>query len=202
MAQDRKMAKLRWTHLGDCRRCGLHTTRTHIVFGEGPPDAPMVLVGEAPGLQEDLSGRPFVGPSGERLDLWMTAAGIQRSRVFVTNTVKCRPPWNRDPLPEEASTCAPFWQTQIYIIKPRVIVTLGRVAAQVLLERPNTSMGGLLAEEGLTYKGVRDEGPIPVVALVHPSYALRQNDREVDQDAIIRLKKAWTLASASSPLHC
>ena len=109
-----------------CTRCELHRTRTKSVPGEGPPDARIMLIGEAPGWNEDQQGRPFVGAAGKFLEELLAAAGLQRSDVFITNVVKSRPPGNRDPLPDEIAACAPFLDRQIETIDPEVVVTLGR----------------------------------------------------------------------------
>jgi len=109
-----------------CTRCELHRTRTKSVPGEGPGDARVMLIGEAPGWNEDQQGRPFIGAAGKFLDELLAAAGLTRSEVFITNVVKSRPPGNRDPLPDETVACAPFLERQIEVIDPEVIVTLGR----------------------------------------------------------------------------
>ena len=109
-----------------CTRCELHKTRTKSVPGEGPADARIMFIGEAPGWNEDQQGRPFVGAAGKFLEELLAAAGLQRSDVFITNVVKSRPPGNRDPLPDEIAACAPFLERQIEVIDPDVIVTLGR----------------------------------------------------------------------------
>lgn len=109
-----------------CTRCELHRTRTKSVPGEGPADARIMLIGEAPGWNEDKQGRPFVGAAGKFLEELLAAAGLTRDEVFITNVVKSRPPGNRDPLPDEIAACAPFLERQIEVIDPEVIVTLGR----------------------------------------------------------------------------
>lgn len=109
-----------------CTRCELHRTRTNAVPGEGPPDAQIMLIGEAPGWNEDQQGRPFIGAAGKFLEELLAAAGLTRSEVFITNVVKSRPPGNRDPLPDEIAACAPYLDRQIEVIDPEVIVTLGR----------------------------------------------------------------------------
>jgi DNA polymerase len=109
-----------------CTRCELHRTRTKSVPGEGPADARIMLIGEAPGWNEDQQGRPFVGAAGKFLEELLAAAGLTRGEVFITNVVKSRPPGNRDPLPDEIAACAPFLERQIEVIDPDVIVTLGR----------------------------------------------------------------------------
>lgn len=118
-----------------CQLCPLAATRTHTVFGVGNPESPLMLIGEGPGEQEDLTGEPFVGRSGQLLDLLLEAVDLSRQRnVYITNIVKCRPPKNRDPRPEEAEACRGFLQAQLQVINPQVIVCLGRVAAQILID--------------------------------------------------------------------
>ena len=157
--------------LGDCKRCELYIERHHIIFGEGPEDARLLLLGEAPGREEDLQGRPFVGASGELLNKMLAAIDISREEVYITNIVKCRPPHNRTPRPEEISMCRPFLEHQLRIIDPPLILALGRVAAQSLL---NTS-SSLRSLRGRLHK----LGNTRVVVTYHPSYLLRQRgDRQ------------------------
>ncbi len=153
-------------HMGDCRRCGLHTGRTNLVFGEGNEKARLVFVGEGPGFDEDREGRPFVGKSGQLLTrIIENGMGLKRNEVYICNVVKCRPPGNRDPNPDEISVCIPFLKAQLSIIGPEVICALGRVACQALL-------GGAFAitrDRGhwRTYEG------IPLMPTFHPAYLLR-----------------------------
>lgn len=121
-----------------CQNCSLHRYRTHLVFGAGNPEAKLMLVGEAPGREEDLQGKPFVGAAGKILTESLSQVGLSREEVYIANILKCRPPGNRDPLPEEIGTCFPYLESQIKIIGPRIICALGKFAAQVLL---NTSQG-------------------------------------------------------------
>jgi len=109
-----------------CPLCDLCKTRTHAVPGDGPVDAEVMFIGEGPGYHEDQRGRPFVGPAGRLLDELLAAIDLDRSKVYITNVVKCRPPGNRDPLPHEIEACAPYLERQLALIKPRVVVTLGR----------------------------------------------------------------------------
>jgi DNA polymerase len=118
-----------------CKRCGLHKTRTNVVFGSGPADAEIMLLGEGPGFMEDKSGFPFVGAAGKNLDVLLQTAGLKRNDVYITNIVLCRPPQNRDPLPDEIEACKRFLEGHISAIKPKLIITLGRIAAGVLLGR-------------------------------------------------------------------
>lgn len=151
--------------LGDCQRCRLAQGRTHIVFGEGSPQARLMFVGEGPGEEEDLSGRPFVGAAGQLLNNLLYKLGLAREEVYIANIVKCRPPRNRDPLPDEIAACLPFLAKQIHSIRPRVIVTLGKIATQALLgeEVPITKIRGRWQK----YQGIR------VMPTFHPSYLLR-----------------------------
>ena len=112
-----------------CRRCGLCETRTNVVFGVGVPDAEVMFIGEGPGEQEDLQGEPFVGRAGKLLDDMLELIDLDRSRIYIANMVKCRPPKNRDPLPEEQAACSEWLQRQIALIRPKIIVCLGRIAA-------------------------------------------------------------------------
>jgi DNA polymerase len=151
--------------LGECTRCKLHRTRTHIVFGVGSPEARLMFVGEAPGEDEDLQGFPFVGKAGQLLTKMIEAMGLRREDVYICNTVKCRPPNNRNPEPDELLACEPFLRGQLGAVKPEVIVTLGKFAAQSLLREstPITRLRGQWRE----YEGV------PVMPTFHPAYLLR-----------------------------
>lgn len=162
--------------LGDCRRCALSKKRKHIVFGGGNEKARLVFVGEAPGRDEDEQGIPFVGEAGRLLDRMLFAMGLDRDEVYICNVQKCRPPGNRDPLPEEIEACEPFLRRQLAAIRPRVIVTLGRFAAQTLLrEREAISR---LRGHWHAYEGV------PLMPTYHPAYLLRNpaSKREVWED--------------------
>lgn len=151
--------------LGDCTRCKLHRTRTNIVFGVGNPEARLMFVGEGPGEDEDLQGLPFVGKAGQLLTKMIEAMGLRREDVYICNTVKCRPPNNRNPEPDELNACEPFLKGQLGAVKPEVIVTLGKFAAQSLLRdsTPITRLRGQWRE----YEG------IPVMPTFHPAYLLR-----------------------------
>jgi DNA polymerase len=116
-----------------CTQCGLCKTRTHTVFGEGNPHARLMFVGEGPGRDEDLLGRPFVGAAGQLLDKMIMSIGFDRNTVYIANILKCRPPGNRDPEPEEAAACIGYLRAQVALIKPRIIVCLGRIAAKHIL---------------------------------------------------------------------
>jgi DNA polymerase len=151
--------------LGDCTRCKLHNGRHNIVFGVGNPRARLMFVGEAPGEDEDLQGFPFVGKAGQLLTKMIEAMGLKREDVYIANTVKCRPPNNRNPEPDELESCEPFLKGQLAAVRPEVIVTLGKFAAQALLRdaTPITRLRGQWRE----YQG------IPVMPTFHPAYLLR-----------------------------
>lgn len=148
-----------------CTKCRLHETRTHTVFGEGDPDAKLLFIGEGPGESEDLSGRPFVGRAGQKLDEMIGAMGLKREQVFIANIVKCRPPGNRVPASEEVETCTPYLLRQIEIIRPRVIVTLGLPATKYMLNL-NLTMGRMRGQW-------HDWRGIKLMPTYHPSYILR-----------------------------
>jgi DNA polymerase len=158
--------------LGDCQRCKLSTTRTNIVFGIGSQDAPLMFIGEAPGADEDRRGEPFVGRAGQLLDRMISAMGWTRDSVYIANVLKCRPPGNRDPQEDEVASCEPFLARQIEAIKPRVIVTLGKPAAHVLLRTraPISALRGHWQD----YRGIR------VMPTFHPAFLLRSPDRKRD----------------------
>lgn len=159
-----------------CTRCGLHQDRTQTVFGVGSTAAQWLIIGEAPGAEEDRKGEPFVGRAGQLLNAMLAALGMARGDVYIANTLKCRPPNNRDPKPEEAAACAPFLQRQIELVQPRIILALGRIAAQNLLHT-DTPIGKM--------RGRRYEYPdpkVPVVVTYHPAYLLRSPSEK---------RKAW-----------
>lgn len=148
-----------------CARCPLGQTRQHFVFGEGDPNAGILFVGEGPGEEEDRQGRPFVGAAGQLLTKIIEAMQLRRDQVYICNAVKCRPPGNRTPSPEELAACAPYLARQIELVRPRIICALGRTAAQALLQEnaPLNAMRGRLH----AYQG------IPVVVTYHPAALLR-----------------------------
>jgi uracil-DNA glycosylase len=152
--------------LGDCIRCKLHKGRKNIVFGEGNPNAVLVFVGEGPGQEEDLQGRPFVGAAGQLLtDIIVKGMQLKREDVYICNIVKCRPPGNRNPEPDEVEACEPFLIEQLRAINPKVIIGLGNVAVKTLLKTKEgiTSLRG----NWKTYQG------IPLMPTFHPAYLLR-----------------------------
>jgi uracil-DNA glycosylase family 4 len=162
--------------IGDCTRCGLHEKRQNIVFGEGNPNASLVFVGEGPGRDEDVSGRPFVGAAGQLLDRIIGAITLRREEVYICNVVKCRPPDNRTPGQTECATCGPFLHKQLNIIGPRVVVALGGTATGFLLER-GESLGKLRGR-------FHQAAGFTVMPTYHPAYLLRspQGKRPVWED--------------------
>ena len=156
--------------LGDCQRCGLASGRTHIVFGEGNPQARLVFVGEGPGFEEDRSGRPFVGPAGQLLSKIIGAMKLKREQVYICNVIKCRPPNNRNPNTDEIQSCRPFLERQLSVIAPEVICTLGTFAAQTLLNTtaPVSRLRGRFHE----YRGIQ------LMPTFHPAYLLRSPERK------------------------
>lgn len=163
-----QMAALQQECLG-CQRCALADTRTNLVFGDGNPDAPIMLIGEGPGEQEDLSGIPFVGRGGKLLDQMLDIIDLDRSKYYICNIVKCRPPQNRDPLNTEQDACIPWLRSQLKVIRPKIIVCLGRIAACRLIRSD--------------YKITREHGQweeksgIWMTAIYHPA-ALLRDDRK------------------------
>jgi DNA polymerase len=155
-----------------CRACPLHETRHNTVFGVGNPQADLLIVGEAPGAEEDRQGEPFVGRAGKLLDMMLAAIGLDRSRVFIANTLKCRPPANRDPQVEESMRCRPYLLRQIELIQPRLILAIGRVAAHGLLERDDSL--ARLRDRRHSFGPQR----IPLIVSYHPAYLLRSPDQK------------------------
>lgn len=163
-------------YIGDCRRCRLYQGRTNLVFGEGSSRSGLVFVGEGPGREEDLEGRPFVGEAGRLLTRVIKAMGLERKEVYICNVVKCRPPKNRDPERDEIEACLPFLKKQIALLGPKVICTLGRIAAESLLGKRFQ----ITTERGRWYSF----NGIPLMPTYHPAYLLRNPSakREVWED--------------------
>ena len=159
-----------------CTACNLHQPRKNVVFGSGNPSAELLIIGEAPGAQEDEQGKPFVGNAGQLLTKMLQAIGLSRDEVYIANIVKCRPPDNRDPVPEEVATCTPYLIQQIEMIKPKIILALGRVAAHFLLanDAPMSELRNNIFHYGATR--------IPVIVTYHPAYLLRAPQEK---------RKAW-----------
>ena len=170
-AQQPAMAGDEWrslrTAVAECRACELHQGRAQTVFGVGNPAADWMIIGEAPGAEEDRQGEPFVGRAGKLLDEILASVGLDRNTVFIANILKCRPPGNRDPHADEAAACRGFLERQIAMVRPKLILAVGRIAAQQLLhcETPVGRLRGQVHELG--------EHGIPVVVTYHPAYLLR-----------------------------
>ena len=160
------LAKLE-AQVAACTLCDLHSRRTQTVFGTGHINADWMFIGEAPGAEEDRQGQPFVGRAGRLLDQMILAVGLKREQVYIANILKCRPPENRDPRPEEVASCSSYLEAQVRLISPRIIVAVGRIAAQNLLgsSEPVGRMRGRLHHYG--------SGGIPVIVTYHPAYLLR-----------------------------
>jgi DNA polymerase len=150
-----------------CTRCGLHATRTQTVFGVGSPHAEWLIVGEAPGAEEDARGEPFVGRAGQLLNAMLRAVGLAREQVYIANVLKCRPPGNRDPSGSEAAECLPYLEQQITLLKPKIMLAVGRISAQNLL-RSDAPLGRLR----LTVHRF-GSSHVPLIATYHPAYLLR-----------------------------
>ncbi len=155
-----------------CTKCPLHRHRTKAVPGEGDPNAKVFFIGEAPGRNEDLEGRPFVGAAGKLLNRLLELAGLSRSAVFITNVVKCRPPGNRDPRPEEIEACAPYLDRQLAAVRPDIVVTLGRHSTAYLLGRAGMQASSIMKTRGRIYR-IEVEGlEVEVLPTLHPAAAL------------------------------
>jgi DNA polymerase len=150
-----------------CTRCTLSATRTQTVFGVGNPHAEWLIVGEAPGAEEDRRGEPFVGRAGQLLNSMLRAVGLAREQVYIANVLKCRPPGNRDPTSREAGECLPYLERQIALLKPKIMLAVGRIAAQNLL-RTDKTLGGLRRQVHRF-----GESQVPLVVTYHPAYLLR-----------------------------
>lgn len=164
-----------------CERCDLHATRTQTVFGVGSRNADLMIIGEAPGAEEDRRGEPFVGKAGQLLNSMLNAIGIAREQAYIANILKCRPPANRDPRPEEVAACSDYLARQVHLIAPRVILAVGRVAAQNLLNE-STPIGKMRGQR-YTYGATQ----IPLIVTYHPAYLLRspQEKRKSWQDLLV-----------------
>lgn len=172
-----------------CTRCALAEGRTQTVFGVGNREAAWMIVGEGPGAEEDRRGEPFVGRAGQLLDNMLAALGLNRKTVYIANVVKCRPPGNRDPKPEEVAACAGYLERQIELVAPRLILALGRFAAQTLLQT-DVPVGQLRG------RAHRYAGRIPLVVTYHPAYLLRSPEQKARAWDDLRLARAQTLEVA------
>ena len=192
-----RIAGLGWAELEEevrqCTACGLCASRTQTVFGVGDRQTDWLIVGEAPGADEDRQGEPFVGRAGKLLNPMLQAIGLQREQVYIANILKCRPPENRDPTPVEAASCLPFLVRQIALIRPRIILAVGRIAAQNLLDT-DTQIGKLRGR-------VHRFGParIPLVVTYHPAYLLRSpREKRKSWDDLRLARRALTLMPSNS----
>ena len=165
--------------IGNCEKCGLCKTRTNVVFGRGGDEAKILFVGEAPGENEDLQGKPFVGAAGQLLDRYLAYAGIPEEDIYIANILKCRPPRNRDPLPEEEDACLPYLREQVKILKPRIIVCLGRISAMRILS-PDFR---ITRQHGQWF----ENGGVKIMAVYHPAALLR--DPAKKEEMLLDFKK-------------
>lgn len=180
-SKEKALERLR-REIGDCRRCKLSKSRKNIVFGEGDPQAKLMFIGEGPGRDEDIQARPFVGDAGRLLTRLIEKLGLRREGVYIANIVKCRPPLNREPEEDEIRACKPFIEEQIEIVKPKVIVCLGKVSAQTLMgtDVPISRLRGHF----FSFKN------IPVMPTFHPAYLLRNpKDKRLTWDDMQKVLK-------------
>ncbi len=172
--QEQGLSQLGWDQLkqrvAECKQCDLHKTRSQTVFGVGDPSADLLIIGEAPGAEEDKQGEPFVGRAGKLLNAMLRAMGFKREQVFIANILKCRPPGNRDPHKDEEAHCQAYLARQVELIKPKAILAVGRIAAQHLLSSQEPL--GRLRDKSHKYNG------LPLVVTYHPAYLLRSPDKK------------------------
>jgi len=179
-----------------CTLCPLSQSRTQVVFGNGNADADLMLVGEAPGLHEDAQGIPFVGRAGQLLDELLAEQGLDRAQVFTVNVLKCRPPANRDPQPEEIETCRPYLERQIELIEPRVICTLGNFATKLLTASPQ----GITLVHGVAQQHELAGRDVSVYPIFHPAAALRTPKvKEQLREDLARLPALLAAPQPASP---
>ncbi len=172
-----------------CKRCPLHETRTNAVPGEGSYTPKVFFIGEAPGRNEDLQGRPFVGAAGKLLDELLTSIGLTRSDVYITNLVKCRPPGNRDPSEGEIRACSPYLLKQIELIDPSIIVTLGRHSTKFILGLMGRKFKSIMAIRGRIFRGKLVDRERTIMPTLHPAAALyNPNLRSLLQDDFLKLR--------------
>ncbi|MCQ2743215.1 MAG: uracil-DNA glycosylase [bacterium] len=157
-----------------CTKCPLHKSRHHVVFSDGVPNPKIMLIGEAPGYNEDIQGKPFVGKAGQLLDKIFASVGLSRNEIYICNTIKCRPPENRNPLPEEKEACWEYLKEQIDIIQPKIILLCGNVAVQSILG----NVGGITKIRGKWFDGDEKVHGAKLMPIFHPSYLLRNDSRE------------------------
>ncbi len=159
-----------------CQKCALGRSRQTPIAGEGPADAGIVFVGEAPGAEEDRCGKPFIGKAGKIFDEVLEKANLQRSSVFITNVVKCRPPKNRDPAIEEIESCLPYLFSQFKIIQPKKIICLGRISSKALWQRLKLPFSGISKMHGHTHRFQASYGKVMIGCMHHPAAACYQSD--------------------------
>ena len=152
----------------DCRKCRLCEQRTNIVIGDGDPNSPIMFIGEGPGREEDEQGIPFVGAAGRLFNYLLEEAALERKNIYICNIVKCRPPQNRDPFPDEAEACLPYLRTQVSLVRPKVIVCLGRIAARYIYDRDIQ----ITAQRGQ----VKQKGSYCIIPTYHPAALLRREE--------------------------
>mgnify|MGYP005867946077 CR=1 FL=1 len=183
-----------YAQISACQRCEIAKRRTKAVPGEGPENAEIMFIGEAPGWHEDQQGRPFVGPAGQYLDQLLASIGMKRTQVYITNVIKTRPPENREPLPHEIANCRPYLERQIELIRPKIIVTLGRYSMAMFF--PGKSVSKI-------HGTARKEGGVTYFAMYHPAAALHQGNlrQEIEKD-IRKLPELLAEAKATpSPIQ-
>ena len=175
----------------ECHKCDLCSQRNHVVFGVGPHDAEVLFVGEGPGQQEDLQGEPFVGAAGKFLDDMLSIIGLSRKNCYIANIVKCRPPHNRDPLAEEQDACMPWLRMQTKLLRPKIIVCLGRIAAMKLIREDYK----ITREHGQW----TEKGGIQFTALYHPSALLRDESKRPETFRDLKKLREMVLACTDDP---
>lgn len=187
-----------------CRKCGLCETRTNVVFGVGDPEAELLFIGEGPGEQEDRQGEPFVGRAGKLLDTWLEILRLERKNVYIANMVKCRPPGNRDPMNTEQEACADWLNRQLEIIRPKLIVCLGRIAAMTWI-CPDFK---ITKEHGQWFPGAEDR---KVMALFHPAALLRdprklpetfEDLKRLEAEIAASCPKTWAVMQRRKETEC
>jgi uracil-DNA glycosylase family 4 len=177
--------------MGDCQLCPLGQTRTNLVFGVGNPSARVMFIGEGPGKNEDLQGVPFVGAAGKRLDSLLSLANLTRDEVYIANVVKCRPPSNRNPKPEEIAACSPFLREQIRSVWPDVLICLGNFASQFVLQTEK----GVMSLRGKLYQ----KGHFIVCPTFHPAATIYHSDWEPLLESDLTMVGAWLAANPAGP---
>jgi DNA polymerase len=187
-----RLAALDADHVKGCTKCPLCESRTQTVFGEGNPNAALMLIGEGPGSEEDQQGRPFVGRAGQLLDKQIVAMGLKRADVFIANVVKCRPPGNRNPQPDEAGACMPYLEEQVDTIQPKVIVALGATAAKYLLGDHRLAITRIRGQ-WRQYRGV------DLMPTFHPAFLLRSYTRENREKVWSDLRQVMTKLGLEVP---